>query len=463
MALFRGHQIRYRCFMTPLTDVDTNTYGSELDVSDRIKISGIGSIKRSLDSTDYNLGLFVFQDLTLKGKNHNGYFNDESDYRSIFNETRDLCKVRIEFEEVEITRDSSGKITSIDILSTSTFRGLVNEEATKINAETDEISFKVLSRDSVFRTTKIPAGVVASSATIKAAISSILNDPKITSVLNFDENNINPDLNIQIDDGSVFDNIPVNEGLNQLLLVSNSILYTTDAGDIIVKNRDEDEDRPLLNLYGKSDLLGRENINGIKDYNLGIHRTFTSFKLETTEMTDTPSVMTYGYRQKKIEADFITDGTKRQQIATRLLDEFKTPRAELKVEVPTRVAKSLQLLDRVSINYPLRVKPQPGKFLPIVGAAVIGDPETPLPDVFGSLIIHPSTAWKVIEIEDRPASFLSILKLRQINDFVFNKPGNCLVSFAIIGESVICEGGTPCDTYNPSNIGAAQVGCTEVS
>lgn len=463
MPPFQAKQTRYRCFMTPLADIDTNTYADEIDVSDRVEISGIGSIKRSLDSTDYNLGLFVFQDVTVKGFNLNGYFNDETDRRSIFKDTRDLCKVRIVLEEILISRDSNNVITGISTLNTSMFHGLINEEGTKIDVENDAISFKILSRDSVFRTTRVAGGVVSDGMTVKAAIEAILNDTKIASVLTFLTSDINPDLSFIIDNGAAYDNVPSNEALNDLLLLSNSILYTTDAGAIIVRDRTEDTLNPILNLFGKSDLLGRENIVGIKNYNLGIHRTFTSFKFGTIEKLDEPSVMTYGYRQMELTSEAVTDPIKKQQIAQRLLDEFKVPRIELQVEVPTRIAKNSQLLDRVSINYPLRVRPIDGKFLPIVGAAVIGDPDTPLPYTFGSVMIPPNWGFKIIEIEGKPKDFTTVLKLRQINDLVFNAPGNCIVGFAVIGEAIICEGGDPCDAYNPSVIGAAKIGCTRIS
>lgn len=448
--------------MTPLLDVYSHTYGDEIDVSDRIEIGGVGNITRSLDSSDYSLGIFNFADLNLKGYNFNGYFNDETDSRSIFQETRDLAKVRVVFEYSNVTRTIAGEVTDAVTTDTVTFRGLINEEGTRIDAVTDLITFKVLSRDSVFRTTKIPAGVVTTGVTIKTALESILDQPKITSVLNFSASDIDPFLNVTIDDGTVFDNIPVNDGLNQLLLVSNSVLFINDAGDIFVRSRDEDMTTPILNLYGKSDQLARENIIRITAYNLGIHRTFTSFLVNDTEVNNVPLQQTYGFRQKKISIDFITDNLKEMDIAQSLLDEFSSPRIELNVQVATSLVKDSQLLDRVSVNYPLRVKPIEGKFLPIVGTAVIGDPDTPLPYVFGSISIMPTYGFKIIEINDNPQDFTTILKLRQINDFVFNAPGNSILGFAVIGSSTIGGTGSLCDAFLGNPIGAASIGCTVI-
>ena len=37
-------QRRYRVYFTPISDIDMKLYGSEIDVSDRIEIGGIGTI-----------------------------------------------------------------------------------------------------------------------------------------------------------------------------------------------------------------------------------------------------------------------------------------------------------------------------------------------------------------------------------------------------------------------------------
>ena len=199
-------QTRYFVYFTPLENSDSNLYGDEIDVSDRIRLSGIGNIRRSIDSSDYDIGVFVFSDLELTGYNFNGYFNDETDTRSIFSTTRDRCKVRIVIQDVTLVKNTSGTVLSETINDTNTYRGLINEEATRLDITSDSIRFKVLSRDSVLRTTKISGGVVTDGMTFGAAIEAILNVPIITSVLNFNAADINPSLDLEIDDGGFFDN-----------------------------------------------------------------------------------------------------------------------------------------------------------------------------------------------------------------------------------------------------------------
>lgn len=459
-------QLRYQVFFTPLTNSDDNIYGDEIDVSDRIRLSGISNIKRSLDSSDYDVGVFAFSDLELTGYNFNGYFNDQ-DTRSIFMSIRDRCKVRVVFQEYVTVKDQEGTVLSSSLTEVSTFQGLINEEATRLDITDETIRFKVLSRDSVLRTTKVSGGVVTNGMLFSNAIKSILNTPRITSILNFDELNINPKLDLNIDNGSFFDNKSVKESLDKLLFASNSVLIINTVGDIIVKSRDPDETKDIVNLYGKNDIHKRENIIDITAYNTGQQRMFTSFVINDVERSNPIYVQAYGLRQKKIQLDFLTDNDTIEAVADEMVDEFKIPKIEMNIKVSTRIARDIDLLDRVSVNYPLRLKPIPGTFLPVIGITQIGDSEMPLPFTFGSIAIPDRLAFKVIEIEDNPEQFTSIVKLRQIGkdfgDGVFDTANNCLVGFAVVGSAKICVGGNPCDTYNPSVIGAAVIGCTEIA
>lgn len=460
-------QMRYYVYFTPILNAEANTYADEIDVSNKILLSGIGSIRRSIDSSDYDVGLFVFSDLELTGVNSQGYFNDMTDSRSIFKATRDRCKVRVVFENIELVRNSSGTVTSETITDTVTFRGLINEEATRLDIVRDKIRFKVLSRDSVLRSTKISSGVVTDGMLFSAAFGAILNVPRITSVLNFDEDDVDPFLDLAIDNGSWFDNKPVKQGLDALLLASNSVLLINDDGDMIIRSRVPDETADIINLYGKNDLHRRENIIDITAYNTGRQRMFNSFVVNGNERSNSTFITTFGLRQKSVTFQFMTDTTKEQIIADTLVDEFKTPKIELSVKVATETAKTINLLDRVSVNYPLRAEPFENSFLPVIGVTAIGDTDQPLPYTFGSIEIPARLGFKVIEIADNPDNFTSLIKLRQIgkdlDDGVFDEPTNCIVGLAVIGTSEICVGGDECDQYNPSVIGGAVIGCTLVA
>jgi hypothetical protein len=460
-------QMRYSVYFTPLEDIESNTYADEIDVSDKIILSGIGSIRSSIDSSDYDIGLFVFSDLELTGLNASGYFNESQDTRSIFRNTRDRCKVRIVFENREMVRNSSGTVLSETVTDTVTFRGLLNEEATRLDVIREKIRFKILSRDSVLRTTKISAGVITDSMTFSDAFAAILDVPRITSVLNFDAADINPALDLPIDVGSWFNNKSVKEGLDKLLFAANSVLLINDDGDMIIRSRAHDEDTSIVNLYGKNDIHRRENMIDITAYNTGRQRMFNSIVINGIEANNADFVSTFGLRQKSFTLPFITDNDNEELIAETIVEEFKTPKIELNVKIATHLARTIELLDRVSVNYPLRLEPPEGTFLPVIGVTAIDDEWMPLPYTFGAIEIPDRLGFKVIEIEHNPEKFTSILKLRQIgtglSDGVLDPPNNCIVGYAVIDSGVICEGGDACDTYNPSVIGAALIDCTEVA
>ena len=137
----------------------------------------------------------------------------------------------------------------------------------------------------------------------------------------------------------------------------------------------------------------------------------------------------------------------------------------MEIELPTSIAKGLDLLDLVSVNWPFRVTPySAGKMLPVIGTAVIGNTAYPLPRKVGSLSVLPNVAFKIIEIDQDPNTFTTILKLRQIgttqSDGYFNVPTSSIVGFALIGSAKIAGTGSTDAQWNPSILGAAVVGST---
>lgn len=443
---------RYRVYFTPRNG--RTSYGDEVEVTEKVLFDGLPSIKRSIDSTDFDFGVYKYDDINLKCENVDGEFNDEMDGRSMFPFGRDKCKVRVLFTNADG--------------DTIVFRGFINEEATREDSDEgySSISFRVLSRDSVLRTVKVAGGVVNAGQLASAALFSALNQPDITDFLNVDVADINVDNDLVLDSDEGLTDVPAKDCVNKLLLATNSVMLINSDGDVIIKSREERTEIDVLNLYGPFDLKGRSNIIKVSNYNSGRHRNFTSVRVNDTEESDTSFVMDYGYRQKSISLPFITSSDKESAVAARLVREFKLPKIELEVEIPVFIARAYDLLDRVSINYPLRIQPVDGTFLPIIGVTEIGDAMMPLPQTFGSLVITPETAFKIIEIVENPKDFTMKLKLRQVgvstSDGYFNVPTSCIIGFARIGEGLICAGGSACDQFEDATIGAAKIGCTLV-
>ena len=420
--------IRYKVEISPKS---SSGYASYIDVTDKIDAQGVGEITKSIDSSDYTFGVFTFSDITLKAKNYNGYFNI-NDYRSIFPYGRNLSKVKITFIEFDndVTTTETNQIV---------FDGIINDEATRLDVTSGIISFKVLSFDSVLRTQKVNAGSVTNESLISEAIFVILNQADITNVLTVTTANINVDTDIIIDNGSAFDNLNVQDALDELLLMSNSCLIINSDNEAIIKNRSSATLAGALNLYGTFDIHRRENIIDIKSYNDGFHRTFTSVTINNTNYTNTGYSKDFGYRVKKISFNSITDQSKSLTIATNLVEEFKSPKIEMEVTVRTKIAKKFDVLSPVSVNYPFKIVPVEDKFFPVCGVTTIGSTDTPLPNLYGSIAISDSIAFKILEINHSVKQFTTTLKLRQsgtdTGDGFFYE--SAIVGFAKIGSSVL--------------------------
>ncbi len=442
--------IRYRVYFTPLDS--KAVYSDEVEVTDFIQSAGLKTIKRSIDSEDYDVGTFTFDDVDVKAINVNGIFNEPDDTRSIFKYSRDLCKVRIAAENDEMG-------------TTVVYHGLINEEATKLDAGKDILSFRVLSRDSVLRKSQISGGTIASGTLASTALLNIFSDATISSVLTLAAEDIDLALDFTVEDGTFFDNKNVREALNSILIASGSVILIDDDGNVTIRDRTANLDTDILNLYGPFDFQRRQNVIQLKDYNTGLHRMVNSVSIGDSVVENTAYIETFGYRKKDFDLGFLVTVAAIEDVAEVIVDEFKAPKKECRVEVPITIARSANILDRVSLNWPLRITPSLGnRFIPIIGVTKIAEATEPLPDTSGSVSIDPVIAFKIIEIEEDPNNFTAFLKLRQIGNSVedgfFTDDLTGIVGFGVIGIAII--GGTGSESYNPSAIGAAKIGVTEV-
>ena len=391
----------YRILFTPLIGI--NQYGAVVDVTQDVDITdfvkNLGSIKKELDNGDYDIGIFTFGDMTLNMINHNRKFNDPHDPRSMFKFTRDKCKVEIIFYEADGTNFTR-------------FKGLINEDATRLNFTSGIIRFKVLSLDSIFRQVEVAPGAIVDGDSFSIAIKKILNVPAITNTLTYSAGNINVDYDGNIDVGEEFSAVRVKDALDDLLLASNSILFVDNSDVLHVKARAESATQ--FNLYGHGDLYGRENILKIKDFNSGLHRTFSAVSVNTTTIsTDDNWIVEYGFRKKDLSFPFITTLATEEDIADNVLLAFKIPKMELKIEVSNDAVRNIELLDVVKVDYPYRTSlpPETG-IMPMYGVAQYGvDYYAP---TTGTFEIKSNIKWKVISIQENPVKFTTTLKLRQV-------------------------------------------------
>lgn len=391
-------------FITPI--LSTGDYGAEIEVSEYINIDGLSKVKRSIDSTDYSVGIFRFSELKLKCQNSHGTFN-ENDSRSIFPYIRDKSKVRV--VAAKINRITGAVITILQ------FKGLIDESATRQNITNDTISLIALSNDSIFRTTNVPVGIISPETSAEEAIILILSQPEITKVLTVDPANISVAYNFAVDSPEELNNLTVNEALILLLIASSSALLVKND-EVFVQERENTEVSPdILELRGRGEITNNTNILTISHYNSGKQRQFNSVRLNdgAITITDDNSVLEYGFRQIEFDFPMVNNINTLEGIARNIAEEFRYQKIELKVNVPAEIAEDRELLGLVKIDAPWLKKPFSDNFLPILGVAVLGDTQTPLPQIFGSTQIPENIKFKIISIEENLKNFTTDLKLRQ--------------------------------------------------
>jgi hypothetical protein len=395
-------QLQYKVLLTPL--IAKNTYGDtiditqDIDVSDFVTESGIGKIKNEIDNGDYEFGIFSFGDISLTLINYDGRFNDESSAGTIFKWRRDLAKVKVTF----VNNQGTANIA---------FEGIINDAATRQDFNAGTVKVKVLSLSSIFRTTKISGGLITNGLLFSDAIKNILNITDIRAILNYDESKVSVGIDRAVDVGSIFDGKTVKEGLNNLLLASNSILYIDDTNTVNVSTRAENINSQIASYYGGNDLFGRENVLSIKNFNNGLHRMFNNIIINGQSSENNISINSYGIRQKSISLDFITNNQTAFIIADAIINEFSIPKVEMEITVRTQIANTISLLQLVLVNIGNLLRPANGdKFFPIYGVSKYG--ESKYPHTLANVPIRPIDIFKVIGIYKKPNAFTTTLKLR---------------------------------------------------
>ena len=421
-----GSQLQYKVFITPL--ISKNTYGNEIDVTQDIDISevvtknGIGKISQQIDNGDYEFGVFTYSDLQLTAINRDGRFSDENSYDSIFRFKRDKAKIRVDF----VSQDNTVTIN---------FKGIINEEATREDVTKGLIKFRVLSNSSIFRKTKVSGGSIANGTTFKNALFSILNNTDITAILNLDIDNIEVGIDLIIDDGSAFDNLVVQEALNQLLVASSSVLFVDDDDNIIITTRNNDN-TTIYRFFGGQEVFGRENILKLQNYNNGLHRLFNSVSVNNDLSEDPISININDLKRKNLSFNFITTELKNLSIANRILDDFKNLRAELEIKIRTNDSLNIKLLDNVVVELTNLNKPAGDKeFFPQYGINKYG--EDFYPYINNPVPIRKNQIFRVIGIFEDPKNFITTLKLRASGNFILVAGENLPVyGEAVYGEQV---------------------------
>lgn len=411
----------YQVFVTPLKTA--TVYGSEVEITDFVISGGVSNVSQSIDSGGYDIGLYTYADLTLNLVNYDGRFNDDTFSSSMFYFTRDRAKVRVKYT------DQSGDDSIV-------FNGIINDEATTQDFEKGTIKIRVLSRDSILRKTKVAGGLINNGNTALVALNALLNRPSVTNVMGYNSAKISVGYNAVIDNAVPFSDKDTRTVLELLMNASGSVFYIDDENDMVVSPRTvasgtdyvrdddgslllDDDGSPMLEsivtplaLYGGGDPLQQDNIITIKNFNTGLQRTFNTITVNNQTASDDDYVDRYGVSIKAYTFDFITNPLTAASIAEYILGQFKAPKNELEVIVPTEIAKEAVILDLVTVNFKYRYKGFGENRVPLAGNTVAGSEYAPY--IIGGIRLNPNKNWKIIGITHAPKDFLTTLRLREI-------------------------------------------------
>lgn len=413
----------FKVYVNPF-DVD-GAYTSFQEVTKDTNRGSIGEISQEIDSSDYELGVFRFTNLSLKFNNRSGRFSDVETFQSIFRYKRADSQVKVTYRiqdgpecGVVPAGVSRARLAEEIIL----FKGLVNDESYVTDVKKQDVQVRVLGLESLFGRTSVPYASLSNGMTVSAAIFAILNQTTITSLLAVSLLNLIPGLDQAIDDVSYFQNKTVKEALDKLLLASNSVLYikvASSVGDIIVDDAIYVTSRAATvavqeTFFGQASSGGAENIVNISNLKNGVSRVYNyvTWKSTTLLKTDADSVTRYGVRKVELDLPFFTNTTKRNNILQAVVGEFAVAKQEFNLEVPlTYETLALRILDRISVDYPT-VYIAGESQVPVCGV-FLWEVDV-LPDALWTLTILPTDNYKIIAKKINVTGQTIIFRVRKI-------------------------------------------------
>lgn len=345
---------RFKVYIKPFDEF--GEYVSDwTNVTEDVDMAGISSIKQSLDNTEYDVGIFKNNSLTLTLINNTGLYSDVGGSNTIFKTRRSNSLVRVDWEIMHRNTDcgffNCGEIyLSEDV---TLFEGLLSDDAIKQNASDQNLQFQVLGKERIFSEAKVQIASHTIGDSFETIILNMLQQTSITDLLTVSAANIDCGVNSTADAVAFLENKTIAEGLKEVLLYSNSVLYILND-TIYVKPRDASADL-MYTFYGQGVIYAMENIIDLIDYRSGQNRTFNFWTwADTTNVSqDATSVSVYGIRKKEITTALITNSGKRDTILASLKNEFANPKIEFILRAPMNYDTiALNLLDKVSVDYP---------------------------------------------------------------------------------------------------------------
>lgn len=404
----------WRIYFTPLADADT--YGDEIDVTEDVDFSSFGNLQKQLDNNDFDIGVLKNSNVTVSLNNLNGLYSDVDVIESMFRYTRNNSIVRITFSFEEVPNTCGMMIAGQTYLASEieVFKGFLNDDSAQMSLSDHKVPFTFLGLESLFD--NVPVGAVLNNGDgIATSIYNLLNQSQITQFLTIDLSNINPAVDQTVDDVSSYANQVVSQALSDLLLISSSVLYILND-TVYVTSRTPSSDVKKT-FYGQASPNGTENIALIESISTGFSKIFNYLTWNNDPsiiVQDSGSILKYKIKNKEFNVSFFTDPTKIDVLLGNVLNEFKLPEQEFLLTTPIDYQTiALNLLDRVTVDYPPLVSPIDSSTpLPICGLAVCG--QAIAPKRLYNFSIDPPSDYKIMNVEIDFQTALLIFKLRKI-------------------------------------------------
>jgi hypothetical protein len=409
----RGHH--WRVYIAVVAS--NGSFGSYQEVTDDCDIEGLGTIDQQLDNTDYNIGIYRNSNLSITFRNDTGKYSDTGQPNSMFTWTRGGSLVKLTWQGSVDPPKCGFTIadgTSCLAVETTLFIGILDDSSVTMNFSDQKVTFSLMGRETVFNNVNVPftSPTIVAGSLISDIIKVCLNQTVITNVLTYSASLISVGLDSTVDSVADLQNKTVWEALQDLLLITNSILYIL-SDSIYVQPRTVGSTLQFT-FYGESSIVGAENIIDITNLKSGLSRTFNYLFWTPSNQasSDSISISKYGVQSKEFNFSYITNTTNQSALLASILAEFSNPKREMDIVTPlTYTTIALFLLNKVAIDFPPVYLPGNNAY-PICGTAVCGT--AVLPNAIFSFTENPANFYKIIGSSIDPSSDLITFSLRAV-------------------------------------------------
>lgn len=374
----------------------SGSYTSYEDVTEYVVKSSISDIKKEIDGTDYDIGVVKIGTLSISMSNTTGKFSDVSEFGSMFNYKRSDSLIKIIYDPNDYQNQCGDVICGTTVLTDTTtiFEGMINDSATTQNIGNSTISFRCFSYDYLFKRIEVPFSSISVGNYLSDIFLLILDQAPFNTLVTVSASNINPTLDLQIDNKDDLENKVVFDVLDELLMISNSVMFIED-NIVYISGRNESVTLKY-EFYGQASNNGIENLEEISEYRNGMNRVFNycTFKDRANLKINSTSVQVYGILKNEIDSTYITNSTSIDSILQSMINEFSEKKIEMYITAKfNEDLLNLNILDKISIDYPSIPYTSEGTDLPVFGSAIFGNSIFPYQE--SSIVISNLTYFKI--------------------------------------------------------------------